>query len=138
MKKIFVYGTLRKNMYNYDIYLKDKNSFRGYAYVYGTLYMVRSCNYPALLLDGHDKIIGEIHEVSDECLKEIDRMEGYISKGHILNDYDKIICDVYVEDEIIDHLPVYVYNLNNPSNKGTLGEKIECGDFVKYINVSEL
>ena len=35
MARIFVYGTLRKGMYNYDRYLKDKQSFREYGYIKG-------------------------------------------------------------------------------------------------------
>ena len=36
-QKIFVYGTLRKGMYNYDLYLKDEDSFRQYGYIKGKM-----------------------------------------------------------------------------------------------------
>lgn len=69
MERIFVYGSLREGMYNYDLYLKSENTFRRYAYVKGTLFTIQSKPYPALLLEGDDMIIGEIHEVSDQTLE---------------------------------------------------------------------
>jgi len=133
-KKIFVYGTLRQGMYNYERYLKNENSFKQYAYVKGTLYTIQGVVYPALLLEGNAKILGEIHEISEEKLNDIDQLEGYISQGNVDNDYDKILCDIYNEqDEIIEQLPVYVFNMRKPENQITLGRKIICNDYVKFI-----
>lgn len=138
MQKIFVYGSLRKGMSNYDIYLKGKDSYLCDAYVLGTLYIVRPGEYPALLLEGNQRIVGEIHEVSDECMKEIDQLEEYISEGNSHNEYDKVICDIYdSQDQLIERLPVYVYNMRNTLNQQLLGEIIESGDFVKYIKEKE-
>ena len=47
-QKIFVYGTLRKGMYNYDLYLKDEDSFRQYGYIKGSLMTIRGKAYPAI------------------------------------------------------------------------------------------
>lgn len=122
-------------MCNYDIYLKHLNSFRRYAYVEGSLYTIKGETYPALLLDGKDLIIGEIHEVDDETLIKIDELECYYGENHIDNEYDKIICPLYDENhDLIDHLPVYVFNMRNPHNQKILGELITCLDYVCYIN----
>ena len=50
MARIFVYGTLRKGMYNYDRYLKDKQSFREYGYIKGKLMSLKGQKYPAFYL----------------------------------------------------------------------------------------
>ena len=133
-QKIFVYGTLRKGMYNYDIYLRDENSFRGYAYIKGSLLSVNDRNYPAYLMEGHDMILGEIHEISDETAKKIDKLEGYFGEGDLRNDYNKIICDIYNdESQVIDHLPVYVWNQNKSKRYENLGDDIPSHDFVQFI-----
>ena len=72
MVRIFVYGTLRKGMYNYDQYLKDKQSFRKYGYIKGKLMSLKGQKYPAFLLEGDDMVLGEIHEVDDEFIKVLD------------------------------------------------------------------
>ena len=117
MVKIFVYGTLRQGMYNYDIYLKDEKSFREYAY----------------LTKGNQYILGEIQEVSEEKAKELDEMEGYHGDNHESNEYHRILCPIYNEQhEVITSMPVYVYNTDNINN-APIGECIESGDFVSYV-----
>lgn len=135
MTRIFVYGTLRKGMYNYDIYLKNKKSLKQYGYVQGTLYTVKGADYPALLLEGNDMIIGEIHEVNDKTLKLINELECYYGENCIENEYDQMICPIYDRhNHFLENLPVYVFNMRNPENQKILGERIECLDYVRYIN----
>ena len=64
--KLFVYGSLRMGLYNYELYLKGKSRFLGYGYVIGELYSLKERSYPALL-PGNSRILGEIYEV-DEAL----------------------------------------------------------------------
>ena len=133
-QKIFVYGTLRKGMYNYDIYLRDQDSFRGYAYIKGSLLSVNDKNYPAYIMEGQDMILGEIHEMSDEIAEKIDKLEGYLGEGNLRNDYNKIICDIYDGDhQVIDHLPVYVWNQNKVRRHAILGDDIPSHDFVQFV-----
>ena len=47
--KLFVYGSLRMGLYNYELYLKGKSHFLGYGYVIGELYSLKERSYPALL-----------------------------------------------------------------------------------------
>lgn len=133
-QKIFVYGTLRKGMYNYDQYLRDEDSFLSYAYIKGSLMTIHLKKYPAYLQEGHDMILGEIHEISEKTAQLIDELEGYYGENDIRNEYHKIICDIYNENgEIIDHLPVYVFNMDKRDNVIMLGDDIECHDFVRFI-----
>lgn len=133
MARIFVYGTLRKGMYNYDQYLKNKQSFREYGYVKGKLMSLKGHKYPAFLLEGDDMVLGEIHEVDDEFIKVLDVLESYFSENNPNNEYNKIICDIYDENEmIIEQIPVYVYNDKNEDNAKLLDKEIG-NDFVKYF-----
>lgn len=133
-KKIFVYGTLRKGMYNYDIYLRDEDSFRSFGYIEGSLFSLYGRVYPAFLQEGHDMIVGEIHEVEEDTLKLIDELECYYGENNRDNEYNKVICDIYDQNHhIIDRLPVYVFNMDNSSNISILNDLIECHDYVQYM-----
>lgn len=132
-EKIFVYGTLRKGMYNHDLYLKDKNIFKGIGFIKGKLMTLKDKNYPALLLEGDDLILGEIYEVDRNIVDLLDELESYFGENNLDNEYNKIVCDIFSDDgKNIDRIPVYVYNTNNPVNMMLLNEVISNGDFVRY------
>lgn len=133
MKRMLVYGTLRVGMYNYDKYYKEHDSFRRNAYVKGRLYTIRGKDYPALT-EGDRMILGEIHEVPDQVQDEVDLMEGFFGEGNIENEYDKIVSEIYDADgTVIDHLPVYFYNVRNPRNRELLEDVILCNDYVMHL-----
>lgn len=133
MKKMFVYGTLRVGMYNYDKYYKAHDTFRGNGYVKGQLHTLKGKVYPALT-EGDEMILGEIHEVPDSVQDAVDLMENFFGDGKPENEYDKIISDIYdSKGNIVDHLPVYFYNLRNPKNAALLGDVIACNDYAAYI-----
>ena len=68
MARIFVYGTLRTGMYNYDQYLKDKQSFKKYGYIKGKLMSLKGQKYPAFLLEGDDMMLFErLMDLLDDC-----------------------------------------------------------------------
>lgn len=137
-EKIFVYGTLRLGMYNYDQYLKDKNSFRQFAYVKGKLMTLKGKNYPALLLEGSDMVRGEIHEVDSKFIGVLDELESYFGENNADNEYNKVLCDIYDDNnKVIDRIPVYVYNTGNNENVQLLDKVIECGDFFKYVTLNK-
>lgn len=133
MKKMFVYGTLRVGMYNYEKYYKEHDSFRGNAYVKGLLYTLKGKVYPALT-EGTQMILGEIHEVPDAVQDEVDLMEGFFGEGVLENEYDKTVSDIYdAEGNVIDRLPVYFYNVRNAENRALLGEIIAGNDYVAHL-----
>lgn len=138
MVKMFVYGTLRVGMYNYDKYYKKYDSFRCNAYVKGLLHTIKGEVYPALV-PGDEMVLGEIHEVPDEVQEEVDLMECFFGEGRMENEYDKIVHPIYdSEGNIIEHLPVYFYNLRNPQNRELLGDVITCNDYVAYMKKKDL
>ena len=78
MKKIIVYGSLKKGKYNHRI-LED-SKFLADTTVRGTLYSLGA--YPALIDEGENEYPAEIYEVDDEVYYSIARMEfwaGYIA-----------------------------------------------------------
>lgn len=132
MGQLFVYGSLRKGMYNYVRYLEGNSTFLGYGYVQGELYTLQGVSYPALLA-GDGSVLGEIYEVDDEVEKAIDELEGYVEDG-TCNDYDKVLSDItLVEDGTTMQLPVYMFHMDNEHHKQMLGEMITSGDYVSYM-----
>ena len=134
--KLFVYGSLRQGRYNYDIYLKNNSKFLQEAYVRGILYSLKGKEYPAIV-EGNSLILGELFEVDQETFDRMDEMEGYVP-GRFENEYDKIVTEILdKEGNVIDHLPVYWYNVKLASQKALLDEVIESGDYVKYKQSKE-
>lgn len=135
MVRVFVYGTLRQGMYNYETYYKGHVVKRRMGYVKGELYTIKHKPYPALI-QGNDLVLGEIMDMDESfSLKDVDEMEGFYGYGRIDNEYDKVICDIYDVDRksIIDRIPVYMYNMKNPKHENTIDQRIACGDYVEYI-----
>lgn len=129
MKQIFVYGSLRKGMYNYERYLKGKSRFIAKGYVKGTLYTLKDVSYPALI-DGNDKVVGEIYEVTEDVLAEIDALEGCQLTS--FGEYKKQQKTIYVQNKQC-LLDVYSYNLNYKNNRERLNAVISHGDYVRHM-----
>lgn len=145
MTKLFVYGSLRKGCFNHH-YLEGIAEYKGLFYVKGDNFTLTNQKYPALILSDQnaegkpeDFTIGELYEFSDKSLdldkvfKDMDEMEGYYGENVEKNHYDRLLLDIYDSDyKKVDKAYVYVYNLNNPELKDTLGEKIKDNDFLNF------
>lgn len=145
MTKLFVYGSLRKGCFNHH-YLEGIAEYKGLFYVKGNNFTLTNQKYPALILSDQnaegkpeDFTIGELYELSDKSsdldkvFKDMDEMEGYYGENVEKNHYDRLLLDVYDSDyKKADKAYVYVYNLNNPELKDTLGEKIKDNDFLNF------
>lgn len=143
MTKLFVYGSLRKGCFNHH-YIEDIAQFKGMFYVKGNIFTLTNQKYPALILsDPQEKnnpenfTIGELYEFSDDTenikdlFEKMDKMEGYYGENLENNQYNKLYLDIYDSSyNKTDKAYVYVFNLNNPALKGTLGDKIKNNDFL--------
>lgn len=73
MPKVFVYGTLLSTNLRAHVLKTSRflqvDELQGYA-------MYHLGHYPGIQEDPSEKIKGELYEVSDEILKELDRIEG--------------------------------------------------------------
>ena len=86
MKKIAVYGSLKKGFWNYDHFLKEAN-FLGESKIIGGMQMSMG-SYPYLFESSEEQkfdteYVVEIYEVEDKIYERIDGMEtgaGYYAK----------------------------------------------------------
>ena len=134
--KLFVYGSLRKGRYNYDLYLKNQSQFVQEAYIRADLYSLKGKEYPAIV-KGDSFVLGEIFEVSQDTFDRMDVMEGYVP-GRYENEYDKVDTDILdAKGNVIDRLPVYWYNIKLENQKNLLDEMIRSGDYVAFMQEKE-
>ena len=129
MVKLFVYGSLRQGMYNYERYLKGNSTYLGTGYVKGALYTLKGKAYPALI-EGEDFIPGEIYEVEETIAQAVDALEEYVP-GNKDNEYQKVKRTIYdAKQEVLTNLDVYMFNMEKPGHKELLDKRIK--DFVKH------
>lgn len=134
MKKIFVYGSLRKDSFNYKNLLEGKIFNRVMGQTTGNLFHLENKGYPALI-SGNNQVIGEIITiVSDELIYAIDKIEHYDSNMYEKCEYlRKPIAVKNLETEVIELLDAYVYNINSKNNHKDLLKFVPSGDWLKYI-----
>lgn len=77
MTRVFVYGSLRRGGWNHGL-LQD-SKFIGQARTAGrcALYACPVSGLPYLTTEGVSRVTGEVFEVSDEVLADIDSLEGH-------------------------------------------------------------
>ena len=134
VKKVFVYGSLRSDMFNYNIYLNGKVKSTKKGYINGQLFHLDNKGYPAVV-KGNKTIIGELMELNDFglTLKELDAMENYELDG-LNNEYNRREVDVTLIDGSIEKAYFYEYNKDTQINKDDLLISIECGDWKEYMS----
>jgi gamma-glutamylcyclotransferase (GGCT)/AIG2-like uncharacterized protein YtfP len=117
IKKIFVYGSLLENFYNYNKYLDLKVQKKNYGRVLGKLYHLKDKGYPAMIR-GNDFVYGEIFELYDwdKTVARLDEMEGYYGEQSPHNEYNKTLIEVELLQGRTKELAyVYIYNCDDES-----------------------
>lgn len=133
---IFVYGSLMKDFFNYNKYLKGKVIEIKYGYVIGSLYHLSNKGYPGFMKSGHGKIYGEIMTIRDydEVLVLMDKLEGYVPMKHVDNMYNRISTQVFELASTNTHmLDVYVYNDKAKVNKRDIKIPLDHGSWRDYM-----
>lgn len=123
-RHVFVYGTLRQGESN------DINRFRpiprylGLAFIAGTLYDLGP--YPGVILGGVGLVKGEVYEIGDELLPQLDRLEEVapVSSG----EYERRYVDVALVDRKVTCL---VYEINPDFVAGR--RAIPSGDWLHRV-----
>ena len=102
MHLIFVYGTLRRGSARSMSIRFPRSKFIAVAKVSGSLYDLGT--YPGLLLDeSKPKVMGEVYEVDDEMLNELDDFEA--SSAYVRKQVDIFVgtqrrtCWIYVPEQ---------------------------------------
>lgn len=136
-KKVFVYGSLLENFYNYNKYLVGKVEEKSYGRTMGKLYHLKNEGYPAMIR-GKDFIYGEIFEVYDWdiTVARLDELEGYYGEGNPHNLYNKTLIEVEVLPGKSKEL-VYAY-LYNCKDELKLAKEIYLpeGNWRKFMEKS--
>lgn len=135
-KRIFVYGSLMENFFNYDKYLKGNVLARENGYVVGTLYHLVNKGYPGFVKIGNDRVYGEILTIkSDQKLVEaLDQLEGYSGAYHGENAYNRFQVAVHpLENNKVLYLDAYVYNIHAPCNHTDERLYLENGSWRQYM-----
>lgn len=132
-EKVFFYGTFRKGMYKYDMYLAHENTFCSYGYIKGNLYSVERREYPIYSQDGPDMILGEIHEIDEDILKIIEQDLGCLDSDSQNCWHLKQVHPIYdINGQQIAMLPLYVVNVCYNKELIRVDQLIPSGDFVTY------
>lgn len=74
MPKLFVYGTLKREQCR-EFYLR-KEQFLGIVRSTPEYRLLDLGSYPALVRNGKTSIVGELYAISDQCLEQLDVVEG--------------------------------------------------------------
>jgi gamma-glutamylcyclotransferase (GGCT)/AIG2-like uncharacterized protein YtfP len=100
--KVFVYGTLRKGESNHHI-------IEGCTYLGTTVLkdysMISMGFYPAAIPVSGGRIVGEVYEVCDLVMEDLDSLEGYNPRSPETSMYDRHIVKTEFGESWI-----YVYN----------------------------
>ena len=126
--KVFVYGTLKRGLYNHRLLTQAKYLGEGVLHDYGVFNM--PVGYPGIKEAKGKHVIGEVYEVTDNELRMLDRLEGYSGEGNKFNLYDRELVVVNVEGNIKEEAYVYVWHDRKPNTE----EFIESGRWIpKYL-----
>lgn len=126
---VFVYGTLMKGFRNHDHYLENKNpnctdSIRARMYTYNG-------SFPYIILTNNpiDIVKGEVYEIDQRVLNNLDYLEGYDPES----DYSH-----YIRKETITlkhKLTVFVYELADQPKQNM---RIRSGDWKQVAKLLSL
>ena len=118
---VFVYGSLRQGASN--AWRMNDSLFVSRATVGGT--WVKVDWYPGLVLDGESQVLGDVYQVNDKVLAELDAFEGIEAADGTQAEYRRVKSQVLLDNgEFLDCL-VYEWLL------GLEGyQKIETGDWL--------
>lgn len=102
MNYVFTYGTLMSGMYNNYILKNYKAKFIKETALKN--YQLLQSIFPAIRPKKNKEVEGEIYKISNDCLRDLDNMEG-ITGMTSFNTYKKEIIN-------IDGYDCHVYSLN--------------------------
>ncbi|MFC0472804.1 gamma-glutamylcyclotransferase family protein [Halalkalibacter kiskunsagensis] len=122
---LFVYGTLRKRGSNHH-FIETSKLIEGSCFVFGELHDT-GLGYPVLQQAGENmKVIGELYEVTDRELQQVDQLEGY-SPSNQTNEYIRIINQVCSGNKYYE---AYVYIAGDQLQY--CHNLIKDGDWISY------
>lgn len=133
--KIFVYGSLRSDMFNYNKLLNGKVYKVYKGTIKGRLFHLDNKGYPAVI-PGNENIFGELMELKDfnKSLEELDELENYTEDNNENCEYLRKEVKVKLEDGSIEKAYYYEYNPESNINKNDNLLPVSYGDWKVYMN----
>jgi len=121
--KFFAYGTLLKGMSRSGVLCRSR--FMGHGFANGVLYDLGA--YPAIG-EGSEIVYGELYEIDEKKLREIDRIEGCYPEDKHHSLYMRKEADItLLNDGSQESAYTYFYNHNLDDY-----HRIVCGDYRRY------
>ncbi len=119
--KVFVYGTLRSG-YGNNVLLHNA-TFLGEATTNGTMY---SMGYiPFVSLKSRDTVVhGEVYEINEDILRNLDRLEGYNARMPEHSFYNRSLVETSPYGE------AFIYHIDSREAEHN---KIPSGDWRVYL-----
>lgn len=135
VEKIFVYGSLRSDMFNYDKLLKGKVSKVYKGTITGELFHLENKGYPAVI-PGSNIIQGELMELNnfEKSLVELDELENYTEENNTNCEYLRKVVDVKLEDGTSEKAYYYEYNPKADINSKDVLITVGHGDWKNHMN----
>ncbi|WP_042274976.1 gamma-glutamylcyclotransferase family protein [Faecalimicrobium dakarense] len=135
VNKIFVYGSLRSDMFNYKKLLEGKVSNVVKGCINGELFHLDNKGYPAVI-PGNKKIQGELMELIDfdKSLEGLDELERYSEDNNINCEYLRKEVDVFLEDGSTEKAYYYEYNPKANINLNDKTIPVLSGDWKEYMS----
>ncbi len=139
INKVFVYGSLRSDMFNYDVYLDGKVAETKKATIKGDLFHIDNKGYPAVI-PGEGEVVGELMTFKnfESTLKDLDELEAYVEGDETENEYNRKVVDVILEDGSVERAYYYEYNSSAEYNKDDKLVEVENGDWKLYMENIEI
>lgn len=112
MELVAVYGSLLKGLYNHNNYLGEAE-YLGEFDTLPLFTMYDFGNFPGVIMEGNTSIRMEVYKVTNDELRDINRLEGYAEKSPKGGLYDRIKIKtpygkayMYVKNTVSKAIPV--------------------------------
>ncbi len=131
VNKVFVYGSLRSGMFNYEKLLNGKVKGVDKGTICGELFHIENKGYPAVIC-GDEEVAGELMEFKDfeKTLVELDELENFKELDNN-SEYLREIVEVSLENGTKEKAYFYKYNTKSILNRKDKLLKVNSGDWIK-------
>ncbi|MEY8443376.1 gamma-glutamylcyclotransferase family protein [Lactococcus ileimucosae] len=134
LNKVFVYGSLRTDMFNYDKYLKGEvlESYPGK--IKGSLFHIENKGYPAII-EGNSEILGEIFILRDfpKNIVVLDEMENFFPDNRDESEYLRCTSLAQLSDGQKEEVYYYHYNSTAAVNTKDQLIPVDSGDWLEHM-----
>ena len=115
VERVFVYGSLRSDMFNYKTHLEGKVKENVKGTIEGDLFHIENKEYPAVV-PGDGEVVGELMTFNDfeSTLKDLDELEAYEEGKENENEYNRKIVNVKISEGTV--IKAYYYEYNPPAD----------------------